>query len=220
MGLKPGAAVADIGSGTGRYSRLLLMEGMRVIGIEANRELREAGARNLAGFPLFQSWDGRADDTGLPDHTVEAIASAEVLSALISEPVQREFRRIIKPGGWLVLVWNERRAGDDPFQIAYGNLVNEYATEQESACPGSLNHSQRVELFGHRRFHSEYYKNRQVLNWEQIKGRLLSCPGVPVPGDPDCPPMLRRLQQLFETLASDNKVTLEYQTQLHYGRMV
>lgn len=220
LGLKPGAAVADINSGSGIFTRMLLMEGLRVIGVEPDPGLRASAAQYLVEFPLFQSWDGRAEDTGLPDNTVEAITVSHALYNCNWEQLQREFRRIVKPGGWLLLVWNERRPSEDNFQIAYDNLLQEFGVNYTPQTQRGPDRKELIELFGHRGFKSRFFKNRQHLNWEQIKGRLLSSPHVPMPGNPDCPPMLRRLQQLFETLATDQQVMLEYQTHLHFGHIV
>ena len=57
-GLAPANVVADIASGTGIWSRIVLENGNPVYGIEPNDEMRQAGERLLASFPNFTSVAG------------------------------------------------------------------------------------------------------------------------------------------------------------------
>src|SRR5258705_626948 len=59
--LIPGSVVADIACGTGIFSRMLLDHGNKVIGVEPNREMREAAERLLAAYPNFTSISGTAE---------------------------------------------------------------------------------------------------------------------------------------------------------------
>src|SRR6266436_8813720 len=75
--LSPAATVADIASGSGIFTRLLLENGNRVYGVEPNREMREAAERLLAGFPSFTSVAGTAEATSLADQSVDFATAAQ-----------------------------------------------------------------------------------------------------------------------------------------------
>ena len=107
-GLSPGHVVADIASGTGIWTRMLLENGNPVFGVEPNTVMREAGERLLATFPNFTSVAGTAEATTLPDQSVDFVTAAQAAHWFDRERARREFVRILKPGGWLVLLWNER----------------------------------------------------------------------------------------------------------------
>src|SRR5512144_1560718 len=76
-GLTPDSLVADIGSGTGLLTELFLRAGNRVLGIEPNREMREAGDRLLQNYPRFSSLDAAAEATTLPDQSVDFITAGQ-----------------------------------------------------------------------------------------------------------------------------------------------
>src|SRR5216684_6362500 len=76
-GLRRDSVIADIASGTGIFTRLLLESGNRVFGIEPNPEMRRAGEEYLASYPNFTSVAGTAENTRLPELSVDLVTSAQ-----------------------------------------------------------------------------------------------------------------------------------------------
>src|SRR5512133_1966571 len=105
-GLTPGAFVADVGSGTGLLARVFLDFGCHVFGIEPNAEMRAAGEQLLAEYRLFDSRDGSAEATGLPTASVHFVTAGQAFHWFDPPRAQEEFRRILKPEGWVGLIWN------------------------------------------------------------------------------------------------------------------
>ncbi len=103
-----GQRIADIGSGTGIFSELFLKSGYRVTGIEPNENMRKASEIKLGRYPGFTSRNNTAEQTGLRSHSVDLITVAQSFHRV--EPVQtkKEFLRILKPEGHIVLGWNLR----------------------------------------------------------------------------------------------------------------
>ena len=128
-GLTPGQVVADIASGTGIWTRNLLENGNHVFGVEPNAEMRQAGERLLASFPKFRSVAGTADATTLEDQGVEFVTAAQAAHWFDRERARREFARILKPAGWLVLLWNERLTDSTAFLREYEELLLTYGTD-------------------------------------------------------------------------------------------
>ena len=116
--------IADVGTGTGRLARYFLEEGNIVLGIEPNAEMRAAAAATSVPpdcpQPIYQ--DGRAEATGLADQSVDAVLAAQAFHWFEPEAALREFHRILKPEGWVALLWNERDESD-PFTAAYGVVI-------------------------------------------------------------------------------------------------
>src|SRR5262249_14230672 len=123
-GLGPGAGLVDVGCGTGISTRLFAERGVRVLGIEPNDEMRrQAEATPLSPelpAPVYRS--GRAEATGLPDQSADAVLAAQAFHWFEPNAALGEFRRLLRPGGWVVLMWNER-AESDPCTAAYGQVV-------------------------------------------------------------------------------------------------
>src|SRR5579864_3199234 len=130
--LSVGDVVADIASGTGIWSRMLLENGNRVFGVEPNAEMRQAGERLLAEFDRFISLPGAAEATTLPDESVDFVTAAQAAHWFDRERARREFVRILKPGGWLVLLWNERLTDATAFLRDYEQLLLTFSTDYEN----------------------------------------------------------------------------------------
>ena len=64
--LTPSAVIADVASGTGIFTRMLLENGNRVFGVEPNAAMRKAGEQLLSAYPSFTSIAGTAEATTLP----------------------------------------------------------------------------------------------------------------------------------------------------------
>src|SRR5690349_12791287 len=105
-GLTSDSVIADIAFGTGIFTRMLLENGNRVYGVEPNADMRRAGERFLKNYSNFTSIAGTAEATSLPDHRVNIITAAQAAHWFDPEKARREFIRILKPKGWLVLIWN------------------------------------------------------------------------------------------------------------------
>src|SRR5262245_48050038 len=104
-GLSNDSIFADIGSGTGISTELLLQRGYAVYGVEPNPDMREAAERLLSGYPRFYSQNGTAEATNLPNSSIDCIVAAQAFHWFTREPAHTEWQRILKPGGWVVLIW-------------------------------------------------------------------------------------------------------------------
>ncbi|HWF18272.1 MAG TPA: class I SAM-dependent methyltransferase [Verrucomicrobiae bacterium] len=211
--------VADIGSGTGKLTELFLKHGNRVIGIEPNREMREAAERLLVSYPLFQSINAAAEATGLEMTSVDMITAGQAFHWFDREKARREFLRILKPGGWLALIWNDRNISARPFFQAYENLLLTYGTDYEKVGHKHADAQMIGSFFGDSGFKLASFPNEQVFNFEGLQGRLMSSSYAPEAGHLKHAPMVEALAQIFKEHQKDGKVTFEYDTTLYYGRL-
>lgn len=108
-----GAAVADVGAGTGLFSRLLLDLGCTVFAVEPNDDMRAAAQQELGTHPRFFARGGTAEATGLPAESVSFVTAAQAFHWFSPEAFRLECRRILRPGGMAVLVWNSRVEDDE-----------------------------------------------------------------------------------------------------------
>lgn len=217
-GLNPEATVADIASGTGIFSRLLLENGNRVYGVEPNREMREAAERLLAGFPRFNSVAGAAEATTLADRSVEFATAAQAAHWFDLPQARREFARILQPGGWAVLVWNERCTDTTPFLREYEELLLKYGTDYEK-----VRHEHTTDnigsFFSPTPYEQRVFDMRQEFDYAQLEGRLLSSSYAPGEGHPKHAPMLRDLRLVFDAHQRNGRVGMDYLTRMYYERL-
>ena len=139
-GLTSASVIADVASGTGIFTRMLLENGNRVFGVEPNAEMRKAGEEFLRSYPHFTSVAGTAEAPTLADHSVDFVTAAQATHWFDREKARVEFIRICKPGGWTVLLWNERRTGSTPFLVAFEQLLVEYGTDYQDVRSDRTTH--------------------------------------------------------------------------------
>ena len=218
-GLSPSATVADVGSGTGILTRMLLGSGSRVLGVEPNREMREAGERLLAGLPNFTSVDGTAEATTLPDSSIDIITAGQAFHWFDRPKARREFQRILRPGGWVVLIWNDRNITDRPFFRAYEELLLTYGTDYALVNHKNVDAQLLGDFFGPAGYGEASHPNDQTIDFAGLKGRLLSSSYAPEESDARHAPMLAALQTLFEAYQTNGTVTFDYDTTVYYGQL-
>lgn len=218
-GLTRESVVADIGSGTGILSELFLRYGNRVYGVEPNREMREAGEVQLADFDNFVSVEGRAEATTLDAESVDFVTAGQAFHWFEREGARREFARVLRAGGWVILIWNDRRTGGTPFLEDYERMLLDYGTDYREVSEGWANEELIQPFFGAGRMLLKTFENRQVFDFDGLKGRLMSASYAPEPGHPNFPPMIETLASIFERYAEDGKVSVEYDTKVFYGRL-
>src|SRR5438874_8595361 len=129
--LVPDSVIADIGCGTGFLAKLFLANGNRVLGVEPNNEMREAGERSLKNYPSFTSIAATAEATTLPNQSVDFVTAGQAFHWFDRPRCREEFKRILHPGGWVVLVWNDRRTDSTPFLKDYEQLLLSCSTDYE-----------------------------------------------------------------------------------------
>jgi SAM-dependent methyltransferase len=207
--------IADIGSGTGILSEMFLRNGNMVFGVEPNKEMRQAAEPFLAAYPNFRSINGSAESTTLPAHSVDFITAAQAFHWFDRAKAKEEFRRILKPHGWVVLVWNTRRKST-PFLQAYEKLVQDYSRE-DRVKHEDLDERTLAEFLG--MYKSNTFDNFQPLDYEGLLGRLLSASYAPLPGDPKHESMLAELHRIFDTFQTDGLIRLEYDTEVYCGQL-
>jgi len=216
-GLSPDSVIADVGSGTGILSELFLKNGNQVFGVEPNREMREAGERILADYSSFKSVEGSAESTSLSDKSVDFITAAQAFHWFDHERTRTEFARILKPYGWIILLWNERRTDSTPFLRDYEELLLAYGTDYKEVRHENVYESIAA-FFAPQTINLQSFENKQVFDYDGLKGRLVSSSYVPAPGQPHFAEMLDALQILFELHQEDGHVVVEYDTRVYYGR--
>jgi SAM-dependent methyltransferase len=217
-GLRASHSVADIASGTGLFTRLLLDNGNPVFAVEPNAEMREMGNRELVGYKRLVSVAGTAEDTTLASGSVDFVTAAQAAHWFDLRRARAEFVRILKAGGWCVLIWNERRADATPFLRDYERLLLTYGTDYKEV------RHERTTAVIHQFFaplpcEERVFDLRQRFDYEGTAGRLLSSSYAPLEGHPDYAPMMREVERIFRAHAQDGTVEFEYNTRVYYGHL-
>jgi len=217
-GLTPKSVVADIGSGTGILSKLFLKNGNKVYGVEPNAEMSAAGERLLAEYKNFTSTAGSAEQTRLSAGSVDIVAAGQAFHWFDRPRTRAEFKRILKPGGWVVLLWNNRLTDTTPFLRAYEDLLMRCSTDYALVDHKNITGEVLQEFFQHCNFKLKVFPNRQVFDFEGLRGRALSSSYIPAEGHSSHAAFFEELKTMFAAYNTQGLVTFEYETQVYYGR--
>jgi SAM-dependent methyltransferase len=196
---------------------MFLRNGNRVFGVEPNPEMREAGERLLGRYPAFHSIAATAEETGLADRSVDFITAGQAFHWFDREKARVEFARVLRPQGWVVLIWNERIT-TTPFLAEYEALLQRYATDYSQVDHRRIDREVIRDFFGGDEFRLGQFKNIQVFDYEGLKGRTLSSSYVPAEGHPDFEPMIAALEMVFREHQFEDRVEYEYMTLMYYGQ--
>lgn len=217
-GLTADSVIADIASGTGIFTRLLLENGNRVLGVEPNRQMRRAGDEFLSSYSRFTSIAGTAEATTLPDASVDLVTAAQAAHWFDREKARRELVRILKPGGWTVLIWNERQTGSTAFLRDYEQLLLKYGTDYQEVRHERTT-DEIADFFSPSAFKTQTFENNQECDYAGLEGRLLSSSYVPGPDNVNYQAMLHELRRIFDQHERGGHVVLKYDTRVFYGRL-
>ncbi|MFJ8812239.1 class I SAM-dependent methyltransferase [Amycolatopsis thermoflava] len=106
--------VADVGAGTGIWSRMLAARlPASLTAVEPNDAMREQGIEDSYGLRI--TWRaGSGERTGLDDASADLLTMASSFHWVGFDAGLREFRRVLRPGGWFAALWNPRDVEANP----------------------------------------------------------------------------------------------------------
>jgi ubiquinone/menaquinone biosynthesis C-methylase UbiE len=218
-GLKPGDVLADIGCGTGFSAEPFLRNGNRVIGIEPNQEMREAGERYLASYPNFEMRDGSAEQTGLSDASIDFVIAGQAFHWFPLQETRAEFARIVKPDGWVVLIWHDRSTDATPFLRAYEAFLQRHAVDYNEVAHRKVANPEVLgQFFAPQELTLISLHAEQRFDLDGLRGRVVSSSYMPREG-PKYEAMMRELPDLFSSYAQNGRVILEYDTKIFFGHL-
>ncbi len=220
VGLTRQTIVADVGSGPGNLSLLFLDQGNLVYGVEPNPAMRAAAERRLAGYANFISIDGSAEATGLPGNSVDLVTAGQAFHWFDAGLARREFRRILRPGGFVALVWNDWSGRPVPFMQAYEALVSRFGLDYQAVKHGNASGPERIAaFFAAGSFVEVHYDSHQLVDLDGLRGRLMSASYAPKRDHPNYEPMMAELERIFELFRVGGKVRFAYDTVVFAGRI-
>jgi SAM-dependent methyltransferase len=211
LGVGPETTIADLGSGTGIFSRLLLSSGATVYAVEPNAEMRAAAEAELGREPRFHSVAGRAEATALPDRSVDLVTAAQAFHWFDRDAAAREMKRILRPLGRGALIWNDRDTSGTLLLREYDAILIEHCPDYAKLQGKADTPDAFDALFGAGAWKREAIANEQRLDRRGVVDRVLSSSYAPLAGAPGHAALVSALQSLFDRHAVAGEITLRYQ---------
>lgn len=217
--LPPGSVVADVGSGTGIFTELLLSSGYAVYAVEPNDAMREAAERQLGANPRFTSIAASAEETTLAESSVDVVTAAHSFHWFDPRPTRREFERVLKPGGPVVLIWNHRRTDTTPFLADYEDFLLRHATDYTKINHANVEAQRLESFFAPSAFTLKRFPNGRTVDFDALRGFVRSSSYLPGPADAGHGEMMDDLAILFERHQRGGTVRFEYSTNVYCGTL-
>ena len=131
---------------------------------------------------------------------------------------KQEFMRILRPDGWIVLLWNDRDETSTPFAREYEQLLVTYGKDYLQVKHRNISENDIADFFRPSRMHTTKIGTFQDFDLEGLLGRLRSSSYVPAPGERNHEEIMRAARDLFARYEVGGKVRMEYETVMYFGR--
>lgn len=218
-GLSSDAVVGDIAAGTGLLAEIFLAAGFAVTAVEPNPEMRAACSELQERYAGLRMVEGTAERTGLPDHSVDLITVAQAMHWFDLARTRGEFTRILKPGGWCAVIYNNRRLGGDGFHDAFEAFLLEFGIDYLAVKDQHMGRRRLAQFFAPSPMQWATFPNKQALSLEALEGRILSSSYIPRPGHSRYAEMSEAIERLFAENQSGGVVTVQYDCVVCYGQL-
>lgn len=218
-GLDEDARIVDMAAGTGLLTEIFLEAGFAVTAVEPNAEMRAACSELARKYPKLRVMEGTAEATGLQDASANLITVAQAMHWFDLERTRGEFARVLKPGGWCAVIYNNRRLGGDRFHDGYEELLREFGVDYVAVKQQHVERKRLAEFFSPQEMRTEIFPNAQELTLEGLEGRLLSSSYMPQPGHPRFAEVMAATERLFTENEREGVVRIEYECVVEYGRL-
>ncbi len=217
LGLVPGKTVAEIGSGTGIFTKLLLEHGLeKVYAVEPNSDMRREAETLLGAFPGFVSVAGTAEATGLEADAFDFIFAVQAFHWFDQAAFRAECRRILRTNGNVLIIWNTRT--ESPVMLACHEVCKRYCANFKgfsghSAASGP----EAIEAFFAGKYQFREFANPVSLSCDEFIGRNLSSSYAPRAGDANYEPFIKGFEEIFERYAENGRIIWGNATRCYWG---
>jgi SAM-dependent methyltransferase len=218
-GLSAESVIADVAAGTGLFAEIFLAAGFAVTAVEPNDEMRAACAELESTYPKLRCVAGTAEATGLPDGSVDLITVAQAMHWFDLERARAEFTRILKPGGWCAVIYNNRRFGGDLFHEAYERFLLEFGIDYSAVKDQHMGRKRLAQFVAPSTMQCAGFPNAQALTLEGLRGRVMSSSYIPKEHHPRFAEMQAALERLFVENESGGTVTMVHESMVCYAQL-
>ncbi|MDE1177775.1 MAG: class I SAM-dependent methyltransferase [Edaphobacter sp.] len=216
-GLVPEWLIADVGAGTGMLADVFLSNGNPVVAVEPNAEMRDTCTELHRGMTLTIV-DGIAEQTGLPDHSVDLVTAGRAMHWFDPERSMAEFRRILKSDGWIAIIALGRTEKGREENILLEQLLRQFSPEHADTHAGySIYRS--LETYLTRDLYRREILSSMKLDWEALHGMVMSLSHAPSREADNYAAFETALRSLYEGYASNGSFVLESRYWINIGRL-
>ena len=209
--------IADIGAGTGIFSKVLLEKNYSVTCVEPNEEMGAIAQKLLAVFPKFELITATAEETGILDHSINLVTVAQAFHWFDVELFKKECQRILTKNGKVALIWNYRDESTE--------LIKDYEKVNRELCLSFKGFSEGIDrekiisFFKKGEYQTLTFSNADQLTKEGFIGRALSSSYAPKATDYNYIKYKESISELFDKYQTEGIINYPNITMLYLGNV-
>jgi SAM-dependent methyltransferase len=213
------AVVADVGAGTGMLAEIFLEAGHRVIAVEPNDEMLEVCRVLAAHEPALEVVEGSAEATTLPDASLDLIVVGRAMHWFDWPRAHQEFRRILRPDGWVLVATNGHRDNGAPVSNRLSEILRTWRTDSAEADTRRDFNDRLREFLDTPNWQRTTLHHSMTIDFTTLLGYAESLSAIPRPGECWYDGMLAELRAVFEEYQRDGRLVTPLACQLFLGRL-
>jgi len=213
-----GKTGADIGSGTGILTEVLLTAGCKVYAVEPNAQMREKAETWFAGNPNFVSIAALGEQTGLPENSLDFITAASSFHWLDGDRFRDECLRIAKPEAPVIVVFNHRDCENELSKAQYA-VCKKHCPAFTSLAHGWTEAQPGLNRFFGPEVHFLTFPYPLYYDKETFVGRSLSSSYSITEGEKGYADYCSGLEGIFDAFEKNGILTVPNDTMVCWGRM-
>lgn len=220
IGMTNESVIADIGAGTGIFTKLLLEKGSYVFAIEPNADMRSKLSAELQNHSRLTITNSSAENTTLINHSIDFVTCAQAFHWFDPQAFKKECIRMLKPFGKVILVWNIFDLQSTLIQEVQ-MLKEQYCTEFKGFAGGLKNGgSGNIEIFFNNGVCDyKVFRNDLFYNEEEFIGRNLSSSYAPKENDANYAPYINDLKKLYHKYELNGILSVPNITESYIGEV-
>jgi ubiquinone/menaquinone biosynthesis C-methylase UbiE len=212
------AVVADVGAGTGMLAEIFLEAGHRVLAVEPNGEMLEACRVLATHEPALEVVEGSAEATALPDASVDLIAVGRAMHWFDWPRAHREFQRILRPGGWVLVATNGHRDSGTAVSNRLSEILRKWRTDSAEADTRRDFKDRLRKFLDTSNWQRTTLHHSMTVDFATLLGYAESLSAIPRPGERGYEGMVAELRAVFEEYQRDGMLETPLACQLFLGR--
>ncbi len=210
------STIADIGAGAGKFSEYLLEQGSKVFLVEPNDDMLGVAKKELSVYSNAFFINGTADTTGLDDNSVDFVTAAQAFHWFDAQKFKNECKRILKPDGMVVLIWNTRDV-NSAFNVKSYEIYKKYCPSFKGYHGGMKDDDERITDFFDNNLKKLIFENPIEFTKEKFITRSLSASYSLKSGDNNFEKYIKELENLFDEFSENNIVIMKNNTTVYIG---
>jgi len=220
VGFSDNVVVADIGSGTGIFSKQLLRRGTNVICIEPNDEMMSKAKEYLAEYDGCKFISAPSEATTLKKDSVDFITVAQAFHWFDLDRFRTECQRILRRSGKVVLIWNSRVRGKEIHDLN-NDIIIKYCENFIGNSGGVQEDDDRFKsFFKNEKFEYREFENTQYVDLDRFIGGNLSASYAPKEDNINYENFISELRDLFDKYSEDGQLELPMITRAYVGKVM